>query len=153
VADAIMGGFRVAVKRHDSQAGIARQGRDQAWLPISEVARRSGQAVIDDMPLFPSPVRGSDDDVPPWTRWHARDLLERAEMMAKLEHQEGGDFHPYRRAWASARKGMPLIDVVAAGGWRDLRSLENCYTLPDSKTILSVVTTASKIRDAQSATA
>jgi hypothetical protein len=63
------------------------------------------------------------------------------------------DFHPYRRAWASARKGMPLIDVVAAGGWRDLRSLENCYTLPDSKTILSVVTTASKIRDAQSATA
>jgi hypothetical protein len=40
-----------------------------------------------------------------------------------------------------ARKDLPLVDVALCGGWRDLRSLENCYTLPDSKTILRVVTT------------
>ena len=101
--------------------------------------------------LFPSPVRGDDENVPPWTRWYARDLLERAERLAKLPRQEGGDWHPYRRAWALARKGMPLVHVAAAAGWRDPRSLENCYTLPDSSTILSVVTTANKIRDAESA--
>jgi hypothetical protein len=48
---------------------------------------------------------------------------------------------------------MPLVDVAAADGWRDLRSLENCYTLPDSKTILSVVTAPNKIRDAEPVTA
>jgi hypothetical protein len=80
-------------------------------------------------------------------------LLERAERLAELPHQEGGDFHPYRRAWASARKDLPLVDVALCGGWRDLRSLENCYTLPDSKTILRVVTTATKIRNAEPAQA
>jgi hypothetical protein len=40
-------------------------------------------------------------------------LLERAERLAELPHQEGGDFHPYRRAWASGRKDS-LIDYQLA---------------------------------------
>jgi hypothetical protein len=99
--------------------------------------------VIGDVPLFPS----AKAIARPWSRWHARDLLERAERKAGLEPLQGSDFHAYRRAWASARKDMSAVDVAATGGWRDLRSLERCYTLPDEATILRVMTTTAKIRD------
>jgi hypothetical protein len=67
-----------------------------------------------------------------WTRHHAKDLLERAEIAARkaaLEREDaeaaaalapldGSDFHAYRRAWATARKHLPIKDVAEAGGWR-----------------------------------
>jgi hypothetical protein len=49
---------------------------------------------------------------------HARALLERAEKLAGLEPLQGRDFHPYRRAWATARKHLPLPDVAHARGWK-----------------------------------
>jgi integrase len=39
-----------------------------------------------------------------------------AERVAKLPKLEGGLWHPYRRKWATERKGHSLKDVAAAGG-------------------------------------
>jgi integrase len=133
----------------------------QMWVPLSPDARAAidritelhvdaGRPAIGDVPLFPSPKEPKPGQpVKSWTRFHARDLLERTEDRAELEHLAGGDFHPYRRAWASARKHLPLTDVAHAGGWRDLRSLERCYTLPDEETTLAVVLESRKVRDVQ----
>jgi integrase len=131
----------------------------QMWVPMSHPVRAAvdhlrelhlaaARPVIGDVPLFPSAKATCGAMARPWSRWHARDLLERAEQKAGLEPLEGSDFHAYRRAWASARKEMSAVDVAATGGWRDLRSLERCYTLPDEATMLRVMTTATKVREA-----
>jgi hypothetical protein len=103
---------------------------------------------IGDVPLFPSPRTASAC----WTRFHARDLLERAEKLTKLEPLAGSDFHPYRRAWATARKGLPAVDVAHAGGWRDLRSLEKSYQQSDAETLLRVIAEPSKVREVKAGT-
>jgi hypothetical protein len=56
--------------------------------------------VIGNRYLFRAPIAKGK----PWSRWHARDLLERAEAAAELDPVDGGDFHPYRRKWATERK-------------------------------------------------
>jgi hypothetical protein len=93
--------------------------------------------------------RGGERAAAPWSRYHARDLLERAETAAELPQLDGGDFHAYRRAWATARKHLPAADVAHAGGWRDLRSLERSYQRVDDETLLAVVTEPRKLRDAK----
>ena len=118
-------------------------------VPLSEVSAEALRTLVKlastsvDAPLFPSPKNHTK----PWTRWHARDLLERAEQKAKLQPLEGGDFHPYRRKWATERKHLPDTDVAAAGGWRDLRSLQLCYQQVDDETLLQVMTEPRKLRD------
>jgi len=92
--------------------------------------------------LFPAP-KGADK---PWTRYHARDLLERAEKLAGLEPLDGGDFHPYRRKWATERKHLPVQDVMYVGDWLDIRSLQACYQLVDAETLYAVVTEPRKLR-------
>src|SRR6185437_1324717 len=122
----------------------------EMWVPLAPAARMALDAVqerspaIGDAPLFPMP---GSEPVKPWDRYHARLLLERAERLAGLPHLDGGDFHPYRRAWATARKHLPAQDVAAAGGWRDLRSLEKSYQQIDARTMLAVVTEPTKLRD------
>jgi hypothetical protein len=78
----------------------------------------------------------------------ARELLQRAESLAELEPLDGGDFHPYRRAWPTVRKHLPAQDVGAAGGWRDFRSLERCYRQVDEQTLLAVISEPRKLREA-----
>jgi hypothetical protein len=120
------------------------------WVPLSAASRQAldtlqeRRPAIGDVPLFPMPKsRGR----PPWSRCHARWLLQRAERVAGLEPLDGGDFHPYRRAWATARKHLPIQDVAAAGGCRDLRSLERCYQQADPQTMLAVVSEPTKVRE------
>ena len=81
-----------------------------------------------------------------WTRFLARDLLERAEKLAGVEHC--GGFHAYRRKWATERKHLSLKDVMEAGAWNDSRSLEICYQQVDESTLLAVVTEPRKLRKA-----
>lgn len=99
-----------------------KEGR-KMWVPLSAEARAALDRVLElqpaigDAPLFPEPrVKGRS-----WSRWYARDLLQRTEKRAGLEKVAGGQFHPYRRKWASERKHLPLADVAAAGGWRPPR--------------------------------
>jgi hypothetical protein len=39
----------------------------------------------------------------------------------------------------TARKHLPDVDVAAAGGWKDVRMLKECYQQPDLETMLEVV--------------
>jgi hypothetical protein len=74
-----------------------------------------------------------------------RDDPEAAALLAPLE---GSDFHAYRRAWATARKHLPLKDVAETGGWRSTETLLRCYTQADEATMLAVVCEMRKVRAA-----
>lgn len=119
------------------------------WVPLSAPARTALEQVlairqvVGDVWLFPSPKL----DGQPWTRWHARDLLERTEKAAKLDHI--GGWHTFRRKWVTERKHLSLADVAAAGGWKTPRTLELAYARPDDETMLAVVTEPRKLREAQ----
>ncbi len=65
---------------------------------------------------------------------------------AGLTPLEGGDFHPYRRAWATARKHLPLVDVASAGGWKSTATLLRCYMQPDEATMYRVISESVKLR-------
>lgn len=73
--------------------------------------------------------------------------LTEAEDLAGLQSLKGGSWHPYRRKWATERKHLPLVDVAAAGGWKDTQMLLKCYQQPDPDTILAVMNEPSKLGD------
>ena len=75
--------------------------------------------------------------------------LIKAEQAAGLEHLRGGIWHPYRRKWATERKDLPVKDVAAAGGWRSLQALQECYQAADKQTTLAVVLGGGELREAQ----
>ena len=64
-------------------------------MPLTERARESLDTIVRVHPtigdgfLFPAPKKAEK----PWSRWHARDLLERAEEAAGIDHLGGGAFH------------------------------------------------------------
>jgi site-specific recombinase XerD len=111
------------------------------WVPLSRHARatigrllRRGRLSAGDHAfLFPAP-RGAGN---PWSRYHVRDLLERAEVIAGIAPV--GGVHAWRRKWATERKGHPEVDVMRAGAWRDSRSLKEAYTRPDAQSTYAVV--------------
>lgn len=108
---------------------------------LAEHARR--HQGLGNTPLFPSPLdptRHVSADV-------ASDWLEAAEALAGLPPLEGGDFHPYRRKWATERKHLPTVDVMKAGGWRDERALKESYIHADDETMRSVIEEPRKLRD------
>ena len=109
--------------------------RDQ-WLPMPKALRveidRAQVAATG--PVFPS----VKDAAKPINRWFARDRLCEAETLAKLTAIEGGDWHPYRRLWATERKGLPLTDVMGAGGWSDQRTMQK-YMQQDPATTSAVM--------------
>lgn len=68
--------------------------------------------------LFPCEDRSG-----PWSRDIFGQQLRLAEEKAGLQRLKGGVWHPYRRKWATERKDRPIVDVKAAGGWRDTNTL------------------------------
>ena len=68
----------------------------------------------------------------------ARWLLD-AEKLAGLPKLAGGQFHPYRRLWATERKNLPVQDVAAAGGWKTVETVQRLYQLADGATTLAAV--------------
>ena len=94
------------------------------------IARRIGDAW-----LFP----GVKDESAHLDRRYASRLLVKAEVLAGLEKLVGGVWHPYRRQWATDRKGLSDVDVAAAGGWSDTRALKLSYQQSDAATMYSVV--------------
>jgi len=60
-------------------------------VPLSKDAR----AALDRLPTIGGYLFANVEGKA-WSRWHARDLLERAEKLAELEPLEGSDFHAYR---------------------------------------------------------
>lgn len=70
-----------------------------------------------------------------------------AEGAANLPKLEGGLWHPYRRKWATERKGHSVKDVAAAGGWQHTETLLKCYQQPDNETLLAVMSEERKLRE------
>lgn len=80
-------------------------------------------------------------------RHEFRTWLEIAEERAKLPKLDGALWHAYRRGWATSRKHLPVADVAAVGGWRDIGTLLKCYTQADSDTMLAVMESPKKISE------
>lgn len=91
--------------------------------------------------IFPS----ASDPTKPVTRYSFGHLLASAERKAKLPKLDGSLWHAYRRAWATSRKGLPVVDVAAAGGWSDIGTLMKCYQQADDVTLLEVMSHSKKI--------
>ena len=49
-----------------------------------------------------------------------------------------GVWHPYRRKWSKERKHLPAKDVMAAGGWKDIKTFMDSYNEPDMETMRQV---------------
>ncbi len=91
--------------------------------------------------LFPA----DKDPAKPVDRWFVSRRLRWAYRMAGLEPLRGGLWHPFRRKFATERKHMPLRDVATAGGWKEPRTLLQCYQQPDDATLQEVVLEAPKL--------
>jgi integrase len=94
-------------------------------------------------PLFPKPsnqsVSISKDQTYPWLR--------KVELLAGLQPQIQGAWHPYRRLWATCRKDLPDVDVAMTGGWSSLEALRQAYQQPDEETMLRVVLHEAELRE------
>jgi integrase len=99
------------------------------------LAQRKAQAAIGGAPVFPSPK----DPTKPCSRHLFDAWLRRAHRLAKIVPQRRGMWHPIRRKWATERKGYPVKDVAAAGGWKTEEVLMTSYQLADAETIKNVV--------------
>jgi integrase len=65
--------------------------------------------------------------------------LRRAYKLAEVVKEPGSLWHALRRKWATERKGYPINDLAAAGGWRDTPTLLASYLQTDPETIKMVV--------------
>jgi integrase len=81
----------------------------------------------------------------PWAPAQCQDYLRQAEAAAGVEKLDGGLWHAYRRKWATERKELPLKDVAAAGGWKDVTTLLTCYQHADEATMLKVMQSPAKL--------
>jgi hypothetical protein len=57
----------------------------------------------------------------------------------------------YRRAWATARKHLPLKDMAGADWWRTTDTLVRGYTQVDDPTMLALVSETRNVRSGLSA--
>lgn len=108
--------------------------------PLSDAARKALEVYLARNPklgdawIFPA---GDGQDA--MTKLAALHYLRRAEKLAGLTHKHFGGWHAFRRSWATRRKHLPVKDVMAAGGWRDVTALQKAYQHADPETIRRVM--------------
>jgi len=117
-----------------------KKGHEQV-VPINQgvkdalVTARRAQQSIGNTPVFPAPKDPSSpcraDLLGTWLR--------KAYELAEITPQPGGMWHTLRRKWATERKGYPVKDVAAAGGWKDEGTMLKSYQQADPETIRKVV--------------
>jgi integrase len=86
-------------------------------------AERQRHPVIGDQPLFPSrrnPRRPLSGTLFHQWMWAALDVL-------GLRKRRGLGFHGLRRKFATELRNVPLKDLMTLGGWRDHRTILQCY--------------------------
>ena len=109
--------------------------------PISGAARAALEAYLVKHPkigeawIFPA----NRDKAKTLDKLMAGYYLAKAERLAGLPKIKRGGWHTFRRGWAQRRKHLPVQDVMAAGGWRDVKALQTAYQAADPETVLRVV--------------
>ena len=88
--------------------------------------------------LFPHPKQRRHPGQPV-TRHLAAYWLKTAYSTSGAAKPDGSLWHAFRRRWATDRKSLPVKDVAAAGGWKDVSTLIECYQQPDTETLRQVV--------------
>lgn len=127
------------------------KGRKEWTVPINAQVRAAVDRVLAERPgigaahLFPSP----GDPAKPVSKELASAWLRKAEELAKVPKQDGSLWHAYRRGWATARKHLPVQDVMAAGGWSEPSTLQMCYQQADPETMFRVVSEPVSLRKVQ----
>lgn len=117
-----------------------KKGYEQV-VPISLAVRealleaRHQQKAIETRWVFPSDW---DTTLPTKRELHDQ-RLRRLYKRLELEKEPGSLWHALRRKWATERKGYPINDLAAAGGWRDTPTLLASYLRTDPETIAQVV--------------
>jgi integrase len=117
-----------------------KKGYEQV-VPMSEAVQqalaavRKAQKAIGNTPVFPAPKHPAT----PCSREMMDKWLRRAFQLAELPPPVHGLWHSIRRKWATERKGYPVKDVAAAGGWRDTQTLLDSYQQVDAETVRQVV--------------
>lgn len=71
--------------------------------------------------------------------------LRKAYEKTKAERGTGSLWHALRRKWATERKHLPVVDIAAAGGWRDVQTVLECYMREDAATIKQVIEGAVRV--------
>lgn len=110
-------------------------------VPMSDEVRdalkeaRKAQRTIGSAPVFPAPK----NPMVACDRHLLDNWLRRSAKLAKVTLEKGGLWHSLRRKWATERKGYPVKDVAAAGGWRDEGTMLTSYQQVDAATIKQVV--------------
>src|SRR5256712_6455554 len=128
------------------RAEFDKRGRDRV-VPIPEALAEELRsfkvkfAAVGDGGLFPCAQK--DDH---WPREGFGEVFSRVQRDAGLPQLKGGQIHPRSRQWATERKNMSLVDVMAAGGGRDAQTLHSCYQLATTGGMLEVVSTPLKVR-------
>jgi hypothetical protein len=79
-------------------------------------------------PLPTNPSKACD-------RFRFAEWLEKAYELAGLPRPQGALWHSIRRKFATERKGYFAKDVAEAGGWKDIRSVLNCYMQADEERV------------------
>ncbi len=97
----------------------------RADYPLAEYLHRHGDKVAASL-RFAAKLVGRVNEAMGWA-WSA-----------SLEPETGFGYHSMRRAWGSARKDEPLVDVAEAGDWHP-GTLLGHYQKPDPETTLRVV--------------
>lgn len=115
------------------------QGEDRALPPDQPSCARRASLIRPERPdadraVFPSSV----DPRRSVNKKAMYDWMEKAFAAAGLTREPGGMWHTLSRKWVSERKGYPLVDIAAAGGWNDERSLKS-YMQEDPETVRKVV--------------
>lgn len=129
------------------------KGAKEQIVPLSDSGRAAIECILATRPgmgdtwVFPSPKIPEQ----PITRRLASQWLRKAEALAGVGHLKGGSWHPLRRKWATERKHLPDVDVMAAGGWEDDRSLKQSYQQSDDETMLAVVNEPRKLVEKKNA--
>ena len=117
-----------------------KKGYEQV-IPMSQgvhdalLAQRVLTGAGPDEPVFPGGKRPTE----PCGRHSFDRWLRQAYERAGLKPQPGGLWHPLRRKWVTERKGYPVKDLAAAGGWRDEQTMLRSYQGTDADTVRQIV--------------
>ena len=82
--------------------------------------------------MFPTAPSDSDGNSP-------GDQARRPRSVAELPKLARGAWHPFRRSFASERRHLPDVDIMAVAGWRSSRVMRESYQHSDATGMLSVV--------------